>query len=166
MRPIPLLLLALPLLVLAPRLAAFAAPAPAAVLAPLDDDFDPADWDEVVTRELPDGLVRLSPGQGAMGTSALAVQLGKVRGTLLVDRRHGDQVSIVLGWAPPEKYAADAHEDLRVRFRDADGAEHVTERYAGGEYGVQFASPEDVDITTLAEFTLLVRKKAKWLKGK
>lgn len=165
MRSILWTLVSIPLLALAPRLEPSWA-APPTSLSPDQEEIDPEEWTEVVTRELPDGLVRLSAGQGAMGTSALAVEMGKVRGTLLVDRRYGDQVSIFLGWSPPEKYAERAHEDLCVRFRDADGQEHVTTRFAGGPFGAQFASPQDVEIEELQEFTLLVRRKAKWLKGR
>ena len=166
MRSITSTLMALPLLAFAPGLGALRAPAPGPLHVQDDEELDPDAWSEVVTLEFPDGLVRAPQGQGAMGTSVQAVQLGKVQGTLLVDRRHGDQVSIVLGWAPPEKYAAEAHEDLRVRFRDTDGGVHVRDMYAGGEYGLQFTSPEDVELAKLEGFSLLVRSKAKWLKGK
>lgn len=166
MRSITSTLLSLPLLAFAPGLEALRTPEPGLHHVQDDEELDPDDWSEVATFEFPDGLVRAPQGQGAMGTSVLAVRLGKVPGTLLVDRRHGDQVSIFLGWSPPERYAAEAHEDLRIRFRDTDGEVHVTERYAGGDHGLQFTSPEDVELAELEGFSLLIRSDARWLKGK
>jgi hypothetical protein len=166
MRSITTTVLSLPLLAFAPGLETLRTPEPVPHLMQDDEELDPDDWSEVVAFEFPDGLVRAPEGQGAAGTSVQPVRLGKVPGTLLVDRRHGDQVSIFLGWSPPERSAAEAHEDLRVRFRDTDGGVHVTERYAGGDYGLQFTSPDDVELSKLEGFALLVRSDAKWLKGK
>lgn len=167
MRSIASTLALIPLLAFAPGHEVSPTPAGSDPLRAHDEEeLDPEEWSEVTTFEFPDGLVRPAEGQGAMGTSVIGVRLGKVPGTLLVDRRHGEQVSVVLGWSPPEKYAQDAHEDVRVRFRDTDGDVHVRERYAGGGYAVQFTSPEDVELAKLEGLSLMIRSKAKWLKGK
>jgi hypothetical protein len=166
MRSIASTLLSLPLLAFAPGHDVHWTPEAGPLRIQDEEELDPEEWSEVATFTFPDGLVRAPEGQGAMGTSAMEVELGKVRGTLLVDRRHGDQISVFLGCSPPEKYAADAHEDLRVRFRDTDGEVHVRDRHAGGQCGMQFTSPEDVELAKLEGFSLMVRSKAKWLKGK
>jgi len=159
-------LLALPSILCVPSFVGFEPDRAPAASSQESEELDPDEWEEALTHTFADGRVRAPENQGAMGTSALMPDLGKVAASVLVDRRHGAQVSIFLGWAVPEKYANEAHEDLRVRFVDVDGGTHVTRLYAGGGTALQFVSPADLELAALESFTLLHRKKAKWLKGK
>jgi hypothetical protein len=77
---------------------------------------------------------------------------------LLVDRRCGGQVTLFVGWAPPEKYRNKAARDPRVVFHDLDGEEHVVESYAGGRVGLQFCSPCDLPAEKLSRCVVQVRE--------
>ena len=120
---------------------------------------------EVVSFDVPVGMLDRGPLDGAYGAAVVDVKIGrKVEGAMIITVIDRPALAVFVGLGMPDKDRKKVTQDLRMAFETTDDKVYLQPLAAGGGNALLFHSPDDIDHDSVRRVALYRAAKAKWAK--